>query len=183
MFIIDSFLGQSRTLESQENHFWQILQIWQMPSSKYGSRLPANMVTAFQQIWLMPSSKCGWCLPANIADAFQQIWLMPSSKYGWCLPANMGYAFQQSWRAWLIISCFALPLTSPPFSYWRKPPLQFFGFIINFFFPIHCKCNFFTLRGFFKVTQVRSKTLALLHHSHPQLPTTSKKEKTLETEY
>ena len=158
-------------------------QIWQPPSSKYGSCLPANMADAFQQIWLMLSSKYGWCLPANMADAFQQIWDMPSTKYGWCLPANMGYAFQQSWRAWLIISCFALPLTSPPFSYWRKPPLQFFGFIINFFFPIHCKCNFFTLRGFFKVTQVRSKTLALLHHSHPQLPTTSKKEKTLETEY
>ena len=97
MFIIDSFLGQSRTLESQENHFWRILQIWQMPSSKYGSRLPANMVAAFQQIWLMPSSKYGWCFPANMGDAFQQIWLMPSSKYGICLPANMGYAFHQIW--------------------------------------------------------------------------------------
>ena len=97
MFIIDSFLGQSRTLESQENHFWQILQIWQMPSSKYGSRLPANMVAAFQQIWLMPSSKYGWCFPANMGDAFQQIWLMPSSKYGICLPPNMADAFQQIW--------------------------------------------------------------------------------------
>ena len=80
-------------------HYWFISRPISHPGKPGKSLLTniANMADAFQQIWQPPSSKYGSCLPANMADAFQQIWLMLSSKYGWCLPANMADAFQQIW--------------------------------------------------------------------------------------
>ena len=70
-------------------HYWFISRPISHPGKPGKSLLTniANMADAFQQIWQPPSSKYGSCLPANMGDAFQQIWLMPSSKYGICLPA------------------------------------------------------------------------------------------------
>ena len=63
-------------------HYWFISRPISHPGKPGKSLLTniANMADAFQQIWQPPSSKYGSCLPANMADAFQQIWDMPSSS-------------------------------------------------------------------------------------------------------